>query len=314
MKIALIGAGVMGSIVGALCQRSGADVVLIDPFKEHMDKIRTEGLKIINSYTGETETEKIRTVYSAEGLDPVDLVIVLVKGPLTHTAVKAAKNIIGEDTMVATFQNGVGNEIILSEVVPKEKVLFGLIRFAAKLIEPGTVSASLSSDDSPLIYIGALVSEEKQVAFAKRLADMFSLSGFQMEYSDNIQQQIWNKATNNIPCNALCGILRLTVDMMYNHPDGKAVMHGILREMTEIGSSLGLQMDYDFLLKQFEANLPVGHYPSLAQDVMNKKLTEVEALNGAMCRYGEELGIDTPYNRIIAHLIRCIQDNYENQF
>ena len=127
MKIAVLGAGAMGSMLGAYLQLGGADVTLLVRRKELAEKLMSPGI-VMRSYTGadgeksETAPISVKAAVGCEGLEKQDAVLVMVKGCDTKTALEGAASIIGENTKVITLQNGIGNTDIIAESVNKDNI------------------------------------------------------------------------------------------------------------------------------------------------------------------------------------------------
>src|SRR5512133_1290046 len=113
MKICVLGAGAMGSSIGGLLAAGGSEVHLIDPWREHIDAINSRGLRL---RTGADErVVQVRAATDCRALGPADLIIVLVKSFNTWEAIEGAGPIIGDETVIVSLQNGLGNEEIIAE-------------------------------------------------------------------------------------------------------------------------------------------------------------------------------------------------------
>ncbi len=309
MKYAILGAGAMGSLIGAFLVKSGQDVVLVDPYKEHMDKIKSEGLKM--TLGEKTEIIKMNAVTSAAEAGIVDVVIVLVKGMFTETALRSASSLFGPDTYVCTLQNGLGNTDIIETVISKEKIMQGVMKIASTLKGPGEIASNISGDTA--VFLGPLVAGDGAAKKAQQIVSDFCAGGLKAEYSDNVDYYIWSKAVNNIALNAACAVMHLRIREFFNHPEGKRLTAETVKEVAAVAKAKGINLDADKVLASIESGtVPrIGeHYPSTAQDMASKKRTEIDFLNGAIARYGKELGIATPANDHIAMFVKIMEDNY----
>ena len=113
----------MGCLFGGLLAEKGLNVILIDVWKQHVDEINKKGLKMMGH--GGDRIIKIRATTEPEKLDPVDAIIIMCKATALEQALNSSKKIIGEKTMLMSFQNGIGHEEIMQKVAGKEKVLGG---------------------------------------------------------------------------------------------------------------------------------------------------------------------------------------------
>ena len=145
MKVAVLGAGAMGCLFGGLMFEKGLDVVLIDVWKDHVDAINKNGLKMDGH--GGDRFIKIKATTDPSTLKPVDAIIIMCKATVLQKALTNAKNIIGDKTMLMSFQNGIGHEAIMQEIAGKDKVLGGTTTQASNIVGPGHIKnhASLPS-------------------------------------------------------------------------------------------------------------------------------------------------------------------------
>ena len=122
--LAVVGAGAMGCLFGGLLAEGGLDVTLVDVWQEHVDNINRDGLKMVG-YGGD-RVIPVRATTQPGDLAPVDVIFVQCKAVFNKDAIRRAANLIGDNTAVISFQNGLGNEEVLAEVIGDEKVLGGL--------------------------------------------------------------------------------------------------------------------------------------------------------------------------------------------
>ena len=312
----MLGAGAIGSVLGSFLYKAGIDVTLVDVNKAHIEAIQKNGLHVTDGAKGTTEVFNIKAVSDPAAAGAQDMVICLL-GPYMKSALASSKALFNDDTIVCSFQNGLGNELDLQDCgFPKDRIAYGCLHFSGHMQGPGETKG-MFSDPGTKIHIGVLTFGGRAEAVAKEFAETVNNSGFATEFNVDINNYIWGKAVANVPCNGLCGILRLRIGEMYETEWGRDIMHGTLKEMCEVAKAMGVDLDYEKNLKNFEEvtfQVAKGHYPSLAQSVQNHKQTEIETLNGAIVRFGEMYGIPTPYNKVIANLVRVIQLNYDRMF
>lgn len=312
MRYAVLGAGAMGSIIGATLSKGGQEVVLIDPYQEHMDKIKHDGLNLTFGQT--TETVRMEVCSNPAEAGQVDVVVLLVKSFLSEEALKGALGLLGEGTCVCTLQNGLGNTELLERLFLRDRILQGVIHLTGHMIGPGEVTGDKywTSD----IYLGSLVKEGPAAETAQVMARHLTDGGLKTKYKIDIEKDIWDKAVINACLNAPCGILRVKVGNYFSHPEGKRLVQDIARESTAVAAAKGITVDYDAAIECMEIGTKARseHYPSMAQDMKNRRRTEIDSLNGAIARYGRQLGVPTPANDYITRFVKMIQDNYDAQF
>lgn len=312
MKYAILGAGAMGSTIGALLKKGGQEVVLVDPYREHLEKIKRDGLQL--QLIDHHETVQLQTCVNPAEAEPVDVVIILVKGFHTIEAVKGAKNLFREDTVVCSLQNGLGNEELLHQLFPRNPILQGVMWMTGTIPEPGSVKANVGGGTA--IYLGCAGKEPTAETAAKQVAAHLRAGGISAEFSANVTEIIWKKVVINACVNGTCGILRTNVKTLFNHPLGMKLVEEITQEVVAVAARKGIALDYDALIADMLASVKRAgeHLPSMAQDIRYQRKTEIDFLNGAIAAYGAQLGIPTPANEYVTRYVKIIEESYEFQY
>ncbi len=321
MKIAVLGAGAMGSMLGAFLKLGGADVTLLVRRKELAAKMADPGI-VMRSYTGadgeKTETAPIpmKAAVSCEGLGEMDAVLVMVKGCDTKSALEGAASIIGKDTKVITLQNGIGNTDIIAKTVAPENIYYGCLNMSAIMSAPAVLDTGLFGDVN--VALGAVVKGEEQKKFGDEFADILNKGGIKAVYTEDIDTEVWNKLLVNIAVNAGCGLVRLRGGEAGADQEFVLLAVDMVKEAIAVGMAMGVKLDINHFMTHVlpSARKTSGlHYPSMAQDMLMKKApTEIDFINGAVERLGKKAGIPTPLNQTITRLVHVIERNYDKQY
>lgn len=305
MKICMLGTGSLGSTIGGTLAQGGSEVYFVDQWKEHIDKINENGLKM----TDEKEDwyVKVNARTSAEGMGPVDLVIVLVKSFATKEAVSQLKetNVIGENTLVMSLQNGLGNEETIAEVVGETNVISGKTYVGGRLLSPGYVSAGVKGKYT---YIGELTGEITDRIQA--VCDEFNKAGLLCEVSDNIKGLIWDKLLINVAAGALCGITRLPYGPLYEEEYIKETAVAAIQEGIDVAKAAGVKLkseDPEYPWYAASEGLPETFKTSILQSLELKRPTEIDFINGSVVEWGKKFGIPTPVNRTLVTCVKGIE-------
>lgn len=305
MKICMLGTGSLGSTIGGTLAQGGSEVYFVDQWKEHIDKINENGLKM----TDEKEDwyVKVDARTSAEGMGPVDLVIVLVKSFATKEAVSQLKetNVIGENTLVMSLQNGLGNEETIAEVVGEANVISGKTYVGGRLLSPGYVSAGVKGKYT---YIGELTGEITDRIQA--VCDEFNKAGLLCEVSDNIKGLIWDKLLINVAAGALCGITRLPYGPLYEEEYIKETAVAAIQEGIDVAKAAGVKLkseDPEYPWYAASEGLPETFKTSILQSLELKRPTEIDFINGSVVELGKKFGIPTPVNRTLVTCVKGIE-------
>jgi len=303
MKICILGSGALGGSIGGVLTESGSEVYLIDPWTEHVRTMNRQGLKLREDSS--ERAVKVRAATDCQGIGPADLILVLVKSYHTKEAIENAGPIIGDKTVVLSFQNGLGNEEILAEVVGKERVIGGRTFTGGVLLGPGHVIAGRRGKQT---YIGEL--DGRITKRVNEIARQFNQAGLETIISANIIGIMWDKLLINVATGALSGITRLPYGELYKV---KEVMDCALEAVLEaiavakaIGVKLTITDPKEIWFKAAE-NLPGEFKASMLQDIEKGSRTEVDSINGSVVRLGEKHGVPTPVNRVLVACIKGIE-------
>tara|TARA_Y100000588_G_scaffold388887_1_gene490191 strand:- start:1282 stop:2253 length:972 start_codon:yes stop_codon:yes gene_type:complete len=313
VDVAIIGAGGMGALFGAILFENGLEVVLIDNNEKHVEAINTEGLKI-DDYDG-VHTIEIPATSCYSDLESADLIFFQCKSYGTRDAARSARCFCRKDSACISFQNGLGNEEIIAEELGSEKVLGGLTTMAGMLLEPGRIrdfSRSASHPDGVPSYIGEMdggLSER-----VTRIAEKLTRAGLQTHASDNIRLEIWKKLMGNIATGAISGLTNFTIATLLGVPELKDVSLQAIDEALEVAGACGIVLDREAVLKGLEMiSIPGGtgdNKTSMCVDLLNQRPTELEFIYGKVIRFGEEKGIQTPTLKTLHALFKVAESKY----
>ncbi len=328
MKIAMYGSGAAGSVFASYLRNGGADMILIDRYKEHMDKVAKDGMKftIHEVENGKyVDKEKVLTGWrtytgaadAAAKEGKVDVIIFMTKATQLLQAIQDAQPVCGPDTVAVTLINGLGNDDNLFKTFPKDHCLVGSGVLGTALPEPGHC-VSTPAGGVQMNFGGAVRSEATDKA-CEALLKYFRDGGCDAYWrKDDIYTYIWKKVTVNCTVNTVCAVLRLKVGEVEADPNGQALFHQVIRECCAVATAKGVPMNADEFIAHDHEDIVTNiadYYPSMCQDaLMHKRQTEIDVLNGKIAEYGEELGIPTPTCSVLSQCIRCIQNNYDNQY
>lgn len=301
MKIAVLGAGAMGSIYGGHLSLHN-DVYMIDKKQEIVDKINADGLKLFENdkdviYRPEAMTD-------SANLGEVDLVILFVKALFSKAALEENRHIIGEHTYVMTLQNGAGHEDILSEFVPKERIIIGTTEDNGAVLNFGYVRRGGKGKTN----IGMLVPDSN--GMLGKIKESFDSCGFDTHIYDNIQQLIWDKLFTNVSLSALTGVLQVPIGFIAADEYAWSMTVTLIKEALAVAKALGLEFDEQEIIERVRntsINSPEGK-TSIYADLKAGRRTEVNTISGAVVRAGEKTGVDVPTHRMIVNMVHAMED------
>lgn len=300
MKIAIVGAGAMGSLFGAMLAQGGQDVILIDKRTELVQAITQNGLKIIDESS--EIIVNIRASADITDAEKADLIILFVKAYDTQKAIEDCLRIIDDKTVVLTMQNGLGNIEKIGTVIGEEKVIAGSTSYGCIVAAPGLIKVS---------NIGKVTLGELDGSLSGRLlriAETFSSVGINVSLSENIQSLIWTKLAVNTGINAITAITSLTNGELLARKETRELMKLAISELVSIANHKGIRFLQDpFELAEAVAKDTYTNKSSMLQDIEKGSKTEIDNINGAIVTEGKKYEVETPVNHVLTLLIKALE-------
>lgn len=308
MKIAILGAGAMGSAIGALLHKAGHSVTLIEVSRSVIEAVQSRGL-IIQNKAGGQETVRVIITNQPAGIGVVDLLLVFVKCYHTETAVRNALPTIGANTTVLSLQNGWGNGPRIASIVGTDRVVLGVCYHSATVLAPGhvlhagqgkTFMGELDGSDSPRL--------EQVVA-------TFNAAGIAVEPSGQVIREIWSKLALNVATLPTSASVRVTADHLLGTPEMQELMKDLLREVVAVANAQKIALDFD---ERWDAiaglltKLAPNTKGSMLQDVEARRQTEIDVMCGAIIEAGTRLNVPTPCNRAMVGLIKALEATFKS--
>lgn len=305
-SIAVVGAGAMGALFGGLLAEGGLEVTLVDVWQDHVDCINRNGLQMLG-YGGDRRIT-IRATTDPTTLAPVDIVFVQCKAPYTQQAVKSVLHLLRQDSVAISFQNGLGNEEKIGEVIGMERVLGGVTAQGAAVEGPGIVR---NFGDLPT-YIGEMsggLSERSQ-----ELASALHRAGLQTAAVPNIRQAIWKKLLANIAISPTSAIANLTIKEVFALPALRETALDALDEAVLVARAEGIALDLAETREVIDQIAGPGgtgdNKSSLCVDILNRRPSEIDVINGAVVRLGRKHAVATPVNKTLVAAVKALESHY----
>jgi 2-dehydropantoate 2-reductase len=306
MEIAIVGAGVLGSIFGSLFSEKGFSVTLIEVLKERVQLIDKEGLWL-QWPDGKRTHKRISITSNVREVGVKDVVMVAVKGYHTRSAIESALPIIGDDTIVLSVQNGLGNLETMAQVVGPEKVVGGITAHSGMPVSMNEVR--YVGGLGPLLVIGPYDGVSRP-GF-ENMVKQFNAVGLDVQSTPDINSVIWKKLIANVSTNVVAALTGLTGDTAVKHEPSVKIIGALSQELAQVAHAKGidfpeLENPLDFSLKAFASTK--DNRVSMLQDVEAGRPTEIGNLNEVIVSEGHRLNIPTPYNEAVSWLTRGIEE------
>lgn len=303
VKMCIVGCGAIGSIFGAhLARLEDVEVHAYDVWKEHTSAINKRGLQISGAANFAAH---LHATSDPREIPPCDFGIVATKSTHTRAAIAQTAHVFGDGSAVCSVQNGVGNEEILAEHV--RCVIRGTTFPAGHVIEPGRVNFDINGDT----WIGPFEPTDTPYARVEQLAELLNRSGLRVVPLRDARGAQWTKLIFNAASNPVGALTLLHHGAAARFPPTGALFNALIAEGEAVAKALRIELHGDpRALVQKGANAPGKHKASMLQDILAKRPTEVDFMNGAIADCGEKIGVPTPLNRALWQLTKGLEHSW----
>jgi 2-dehydropantoate 2-reductase len=293
-KVLILGAGAIGSVIGALLSKKN-DVVIVGN-KAHMDIVNSNGLSISGDVN---ETFRVQADTQIREIRKETLIFLTTKAYDSEKAIRDIGQFIRKDTVILVLQNGLGNEEVVKHAVGGEaKVLRGITTMAAEFLKAGEVR-----------YWKGETRIERNIV-AKEIAGMMNACCLKTSVSESIRDEVWGKVVVNSVVNPLTAIFRLRNREISLQPLA-SVRRQIVQECVRVGKAEGIVFPKDIEKDIDREIFSYTNFSSMCQDIMKGKRTEIDFLNGRIVELGEKHHIPTQVNETLVHLIKFLEEKNE---
>lgn len=306
MKIAILGAGAMGSLYAAYLSAQN-QVTLLDSYQPMVDAVNANGI-VKQEPDGTQAVFAAKAVPSGREIGVQDLVLVFVKSIQTYQAVKENLTLIGPETIVMTLQNGAGNNRDIAHFVDPEQIIVGTSSHNSVGKGLGVIYHSGSGPTN----IGPDKLTEAAMVRVNRVAENFRSCGLEVVVTENIQRVLWSKLFVNCGINAMTAIMDSPIGAVYTNPEMWNICTRVVYETVLVAEADGTFFHRDEALdivRRVAINDATG-YSSMWQDRHNRRRTEIDKINGTVVALGNQYQIDTSYNKMLVNMMHAIEQSY----
>ncbi len=308
MKIAVMGSGGVGGYFGALLAKGGADVTFVAR-GAHLAAMREHGLTI----TGGPEDIHIPNVNAVEdpaAIGSADLVMFAVKLWDTEPAIAAIRPIVGADTAVISFQNGVLKDDYLTRAFGPERIMGGVCYVATAIARPGVIGRT-----GPLERMVFGEFDGEPSPRATRFLEACRQGGIKVELSRNIRRDIWEKFVFLVGLSGTTATMRTTIGPIRTNPQTRAFLLDVMREVVAVGRARGIDLPPDYAEQRLKLadDVSPDMTSSMHHDLERGNRLEVRWLSGGVVELGRAAGVPTPLNRAIADILALRADAPEQR-
>jgi 2-dehydropantoate 2-reductase len=309
MRVLVIGAGALGSLVGGLLSREN-DVTIIGR-KDQVDVINERGITIEGHTQGEYHP---RAMVDPPAEGEFDLIIICVKSYNTKMTLEPLTHLLCKGTTILSLQNGLDNEEVISGYLRErslDTVLFGGITcHGVTYREPGLVKHAGVGDTMMGIYDAR--DEMEALDRLNDVARKFKEAGIEIDVVRSINREIWAKAIINSAINPITAIRGERNGILIKDPNVNDLAMRVVKEGVDIARAHNIDLTYEEMLRRTfgTATRTENNLSSMLQDIKRRRRTEIESINGAIFRKASAAGMNAPYNHVLYVLVRSLEDSY----
>jgi 2-dehydropantoate 2-reductase len=306
MRIVIVGGGAIGRLFGSFLVRGGNEITLIDIDQETLGALQEKGIGLIedgSEYPEVATSFPVKALSSADSLTGADLVLLLVKSQATLAAVKDVAHLITESCPLLCLQTGLGNLEVAGKIVSEQNILLGITFMSATALS----DARVRTGGLAKTYIG-----EIDGTFSMRLesiCQVFTRCGIETQMVKRIIGRLWCKVITYAAINPVSAILQVPNGSLTSKMESITLMKRLLDEGKAVAAGCSVELVYPDLYELlFDAcEKSANNLSSMLQDIFNEIPTEIDAQNGAICRYAAEHGIKVPTHQTMVELINLLE-------
>ncbi len=290
----------MGSVYAALLADAGHEVWAIETWQAHVDAMQKNGLRLEGA-SGD-RTVKLHATTNAADAGPCDLAILATKAMHVEKAAQSMRPLLRPDTVVLSIQNGLGGPDTAAKVLGRERVMVGVVGgFGASMKAPGHAH----HNGWELVRLGELSGPVSPRL--EKVAEVWESGGFRVKCFDDIDQLVWEKLICNVCFSGTCSVTERTIIEVIEDPHTWKVASGCATEAYNVAKARGIKLDFNdpvAYAHAFGMKIPKAR-PSMLLDHMAGRMSEIDAINGAIPPAAKAAGIAAPYNEVISALVRA---------
>ena len=293
-----MGSGALGGYFGGLLARTGAEVIFIAR-GSHLEAMRRDGLRIEGG-PDPFHLEHVRATDNPGEVGPVDLVMVCVKLWDTEVALEQVRPLVGPDTTLVSFQNGVLKDSYLRAAYPDSQLIGGVAYVASTISAPGVITRT-----GPLQRLVVGEFDGRPSARVEALHSAAAAGGIDAEISGDIRRAIWEKFVFLVGLSATTTTMRVPIGPIRENPQSRGLLLDLMREVVAVGRAHGVPLPEDYAEQrlEFADGVSAEMTSSMHHDLERGNRLEVRWLSGGVVELGRQVGVETPLNRAVADIL-----------
>jgi 2-dehydropantoate 2-reductase len=294
MRVAVVGAGGTGALLGASLQQAGHDVAFLAR-GIHLAAMKCDGLRI-ESERGNVHLQKVKATDKADEIGVVDAIVFCVKLWDVESAGEQIRPLVGSETCLIPMQNGIDASERLIPILGIDHVLGGVAVLTGSIVAPGVVRQSGTHHRISFGELDGTISDR-----VKAIETACEAAGIDTIVSDNINKDRWQKFVGVVGASGICALTRSSLGPIRKDPDIAPLIEEVMQEVIAVGRAAGIELDSEAAApwRSLFANVPDSWAPSMAVDLAAGNRLELPWLAGKVVDLGRQLGVPTPVNRVV---------------
>lgn len=301
-KFAVIGAGPVGGLVAAFLARGGYEVTLCDVVPALLEPALNPGIVVEGAENLQGKVARVTTRIEDLSTDPPDVIVVTVKTTALPVVASTLEG-LGGSPYVISWQNGIDTELELAQRLGAKNVMRGIVNYGCMPAGPGRIRVAFHHRPNCLQELDP---QSKEAAVG--ICQVFTACGLDTIHTDRIGDMVWRKTVLNSCMMAICAVTGNTIAETVSDPNLFELVDAMIREGIAVARASELILGtgfYSYSLNYIKnaSNMK----PSMLQDIEAGRRTEIDYINGKIIEYGAQVGVPTPYNRMIRGLVKSIE-------
>ncbi len=304
-RVAIVGAGAMGSVYAGLMASAGHEVYAITLWPDHAEAMARNGLRVEGA-SGD-RTVRLHASTTTDGIGVCDLVMITTKAPDVEAAARAALPLLGPHTPVQAIQNGLGSAERVAAIVGADRTIIGVVGgFGASLRAPGHAH----HNGMVIVHFGAYANLPRTALEAS--AEVWRSAGFNVELYDDTARMVWEKLIMNVAFSGSCCLTGMTIGQVLNDANAWKVARGCAEEAVAVAMAKGIKLQVGppiEHIRKIGGMIPHAR-PSMLLDHMARRRSEINEINGAIPREGAKVNVPTPVNDTVVALVKARENDF----
>lgn len=305
-KTAVVGVGATGSVLAAALLKSDPEAILVDPRSDLQENLKRNGLRISGAVSYDVPVKNFFGSIGEIKDAGAEVIFLATKTYHLSRVLDELRGIYRPGMKIVSTHNGLGTEDVIAEAFGADSAFRMSLNFGVSIKGPGETEAAFFNKPN---HLGALTRDNREAG--QKIAQLFTDSGLDTEYVDDIKLYVWKKMIMKCTMASICAVADKTIKEALDFPPTREIADGCFREVLAVAKAKGYDLGENYLEQALGYLEKVGvHKDSMCWDIANKMRTEIDFLGGKVVEYGEETGVDTPYYRTMANLVKALEDNY----